>query len=310
MIQNLDRLQVFYHVYAAESVMAAAKILHVSQSAVSQSLKKLEGEINTQLFTRLHKRLVPTSAGTRLYEIVQPFMKELEFCLKSLAHAKDQPFGELRVGAPVEFGKAYLPGIVAAFRELYPDVVFYLKFGDPGTLLPLVEKGQIDVALVDVFLTQNPFAGNLDIYQFDPVVDEAVILACSREYYEKSINKDHSIDNLAQQKFIAYRHDAQTIKNWFRHHFGKYNLQVQVVLTVDSHQSVISAINHHIGMGIIASHLVSKEIQSGRIIPINTSEPEIINQISIVQLKEKIPTPAEKIFQSFLLKRIQLMQCH
>ena len=147
MLQNLERLKVFFHVFSENSVVAAAKALHVSQSAVSQTLQKLESEIKTPLFTRLHKRLVPTAAGERLFAVVQPFMAELGACLKTLELAKGQPFGELRFGAPVEFGKTYLPAIIADFREQYPDVTFYLKFGDAGTLLPMVEKGQIDFAL-------------------------------------------------------------------------------------------------------------------------------------------------------------------
>ena len=221
--------------FSGKSVVGAAKALHVSQSAVSQALQKLESEIKCPLFTRLHKRLVPTAAGERLYAIVQPFMVALGTCLKTLEQAKDQPFGELRIGAPVEFGKAYFPAIAAAFREQYPDVTFYLKFGDAGTLLPMVENGQIDFALVDEFLTQNRFFGNLDIYHFTPVVEEEVVLACSKQYYAKSIKKDHSFKSLARQHFITYRHSAQTIKNWFRHHFGKYNVNFDIVLTVDSH---------------------------------------------------------------------------
>jgi len=307
MIQNLERIKVFYYVFSGKSVVAAAKALHVSQSAVSQALQKLESEIKCPLFTRLHKRLVPTAAGDRLYAIVRPFMAELDSYLKTIEQAKHQPFGELRIGAPVEFGKAYFPAITAAFREQYPDVTFYLKFGDAGTLLPMVEKGQIDFALVDEFLTQNHFFGNLGIYHFDPVVEEEVILACSRQYYEKSVKKDHSFNRLARQNFISYRHNAQTLKNWFRHHFGKFNVPFHVVLTVDNHQAIISAIHQHLGMGIVASHLVKEKIKNGQIISINTSKPEIINQISLVQLQDKIPTLAEKVFKNYLLDKIQLM---
>lgn len=307
MLQNLDRLRVFYHVFSEKSIAAAAKNLHVSQSAVSQSLRKLENEINSHLFTRLHRRLVPTTTGVRLMEIVRPFVAELAMCLKTLEQAKDQPFGQLRIGAPVEFGKTYFPPIVAAFREKYPGVTFFIKFGDPGILLPMIEEGRIDFALVDVFLTQSPFGGNPAIYQFDPVTEEEVILACSRPYYEKSIKKDHSFKHLKRQRFIAYRHNAQTIKSWFKHHFGTYNVPLQVVLTVDSHQAVLSAISHHAGMGIVASHMVKDEIKRGRIVPIKTSAPEIINQIALVQLQDKVPPLGEKMFRSFLLRKIESM---
>jgi DNA-binding transcriptional LysR family regulator len=307
MLQSLNRLEVFYHVFSKKSVISAAKTLNVSQSAVSQGLQKLESEIKTPLFTRLHKQLIPTAAGERLFAIVKPFMAELDICLKTLEKAKDQPFGELRIGAPVEFGKAYFPAIVAAFRKQYPDVTFYLKLGDQNTLLPMLKKGQIDFALVDVFQTQNQYFGNLDIYHFHPVAEEEIILACSKQYYEKSVKKDHSFKHLTRQNFITYRQDAQSIKTWFKHHFEKSNIPLQSVLTVDSHQAIISAIQHHVGMGIIASHLVSKEIQRGQIIGIKTSKSEIKNQITLTQLLDKFPALTEKIFQKFLLKKIELI---
>ena len=97
------------------------------------------------------------------------------------------------------------------------------------------------------------------------------------------------------------------IKSWFKHHFKKSNIHLQSVLTVDSHQAIISAIQHHVGMGIVASHIVSKEIQRGQIIGIKTSKPEIRNQISLTQLQDKIPTLTEKIFEKFLLKKIELI---
>jgi len=305
MIQSLDRLKVFYQVFSKKSVIAAAKTLHISQPAVSQSLQKLESEINIPLFTRLHKRLIPTAAGERLFAVVRPFMAELDICLKTLENAKEQPFGELRIGAPAEFGKTNLPAIVAAFIDQYPDVTFYLKFGDPGILLPMVDKGQIDFALVDVFKTRNQFIGSLDNYHFAPFVEEEIILVCSKQYYEKSLRKDHSFKCLIQQKFIAYRRNAQTIRDWFKHHFGKPNVDFHIILTVDSHRAVISAIKHHVGMGMVASHMVSDEIQSDQLVCIYTSKPEIINPVSLVHLKNKIPTFSEKVFEKFLAKKIK-----
>jgi len=307
MLQNLDRMKVFYYVSAEGSVVSAAKKLNVSQSAVSQSLQKLESEIKTHLFTRLHQQLVPTAAGERLFATVRPFMTELDLCLKTLDKAKDQPFGELRIGAPVEFGKAYIPIVVGSFREKYPEVTFYLKLGNTATLLTMLKKGQIDFALVDKFQTENQFLGDHSIYHFHSVAEEKIILACSQRYYVKSIKSDHSFKNLINQNFITYRQDAHNLKSWFKHYFKKSNVRIQSVLTVDSHQAIITAIQHHVGMGIIASHIVSKEIQQGTIIGIKTSKSEIRNQISLTQLQDKIPTLTEKTFIAFLLKKIELM---
>ena len=88
------------------------------------------------------------------------------------------------------------------------------------------------------------------------------------------------------------------------HHFGKSNIHLQAVLTVYSHQAIISAIQHNVGMGIVASHIVSKEIEQGQIIGIKISKPDIKNQISLTQLQDKIPALTEKFFEKFLLKKI------
>ncbi len=100
MLQNLDRLKTFYYVFSRQSIVAAANTLHVSQSAVSQSLQKLEQEIKSPLFTRLHKKLIPTAAGIELFRIVEVFMSELDAYLNELNLSKDTPIGELRIGAP------------------------------------------------------------------------------------------------------------------------------------------------------------------------------------------------------------------
>ncbi len=305
MLENLDRLKVFYHVFAQGSIVAAATVLHVSQSAVSQTIQKLERETNSPLFTRLHKQLVPTAAGERLYGIVLPFMTALDVYLKDLGQAKDHPAGEIRFGAPTEFGKTYLPSIIAGFREKYPAVTFTLTFGTPETLLPMLRKGRVDFALADLFLTKSTHIGSLDMYHFSPVVEEVVILACSRQYYDHSIKDDLSFVSLSKQDFISYNKDIQTIKQWFKHHFSKPNVSVRDVLTVDSHDAVISAIKNNIGMGVVASHLIKRELYGDRIVHIKTSSPEIINSISLVHLQEKIPTFTEKIFEKYLLNRIK-----
>lgn len=307
MLQNLDRLKVFYHVYHLGSVVGAAQFLHVSQSAVSQTVQKLEKEVGSPLFVRLHKQLVPTTAGDDLFKLLQPFMLQLDSYIKDCKLAKDIPMGELRLGAPPEFGKNYLPSVVADFRKRYSDVTFVLEFGTPDKLLPMLKGGIIDFALVDVFLTKRTEGVSLDIYHFNPVLEEEVVLACSRPYYDTHIRGDHSYATISNLDFISYQKDQQTIKKWFRHHFSKPNVQVGAVLVVDSHEAVIGSIKKDIGLGIIASHLVQNAIDNGEIVPIKKAKTEILNPIALVHLQDKIPTLTEKVFGTYMVKKIKAM---
>jgi DNA-binding transcriptional LysR family regulator len=132
-----------------------------------------------------------------------------------------------------------------------------------------------------------------------------VILACSRQYYETYVQGDESFTSLSRQNFISYRKDLHTIKQWFKHHFSKANIQVRDVLTVDSHGAVISAITSNVGMGIVASHLIAETLRKGTVVHIQTSKAEIMNSIALVHLQDKIPTFTEKVFERFLVDMIR-----
>jgi DNA-binding transcriptional LysR family regulator len=307
MLPDFNRLKVFYYIYLKKGSGAAAKELHITQSAVSQHLQKLESEIGVPLFTRLHRRLVPTAAADRLFRVLKPFMDELEFGIGEIRKAQETPSGLLRIGAPVEFGKAYMPGIISSFRKKYPEVAFFLKLGDPATLLPMIGNGELDFAYLDVFSNDGQIFGELSAYSIEPFLEEDVIMACSRQYYDLNIRKDHSFKHLVTKEFIEYKLDASALLSWFKYHFEKSPIQLNIVLTVDSVQAVISAIKHHLGLGVIVSHLVAQEIINTTIIPVRIPSKKVINKISLLQLPDKIPNRTEKTFQMHFRNEISLM---
>ncbi|QJB55711.1 LysR family transcriptional regulator [Pseudodesulfovibrio sp. zrk46] len=305
MLDNLDRLKAFFHVYSLGSVVEAAEVLHVTQPAVSQAIQKLEAEVKSPLFIRQHKQLIPTSAGQRLFDVVQPFMDNLDSCLESLAYAKDHPYGELRIGAPTQFGKAYLPAILAEFRQQYPDVTFTLEFGLFETLVEDVRQGAIDLALVDLFLVDRHLIENPVLFHFEPVFEESVVLACSPGYYEKHIHGKPTLEMLTKLDFIEYTRKARTIAHWFKHHFNAPKANYRTVLTIDEHDAVVSAIKHGAGLGVVAPHLVEEELRNKEIVPVLTDKRGVVNQIALLHLQDKVPTLTDKLFRAFLVERIE-----
>lgn len=300
MLPDFNRLKVFYFIYGSCSVVAAARALHLSQPAVSQQLQKLEGELRVQLFVRQHKKLVPTAAGNDLFAMVAPFVEGLEAGVKRLRRPADEPSGLLRVGAPNEFGKQYLPRVCHAFRREYPGVTFAMTFSEASILLGLLQEGRLDLALSDVFVTHDRVLGLPDAFSMEPLVEEEVILACSRGYYEAEIAGNHDFSHLVQKEFVCDEVDAMVLSHWFAHHFNKKPQDLSVVLTVDSHEAMLSALRLGMGLGITSSHLLWDEIRKGTVVPILTPVPNAINRICLVQLQDKIPTLTEKLFHSFV----------
>ncbi|HEX9778617.1 MAG TPA: LysR family transcriptional regulator [Geopsychrobacteraceae bacterium] len=305
MLPDFNRLKVFYHIYALNSIVAAARVLHLSQPAVSRQLQKLEVEIEAALFIRLHKKLVPTEAAKRLFALIQPFMDQLREGLEHIRQPLDRPAGLLRIGAPREFGKEYLPLLAGSFRKLCPEVRFAFRFDETAPLLSMLKEGDLDFALVDVFMPKGQFLETPHLFSIEPLIAEELILACSRDYYRTRIDGDHSFANLADKEFLCDEDDLMILSHWFRHHFRKAAVKVKVVMTSNSHEALISGIRLGMGLGLTSVHLVFDELRAGTIMPVETATRNAKSWISLVQLQDKVPTLTEKTFLAHLKRGMQ-----
>lgn len=296
MLPDLNRLKVFFYIFNEQSSTAAAKKLHITQSGVSQHLKKLEEELQTELFTRVNRRLVPTAAGNKLYGIVQGFMDELEQGVRHINDGSETPSGPLRVGAPTEFGKIYLPPIFGSFRRKYPSVTMQLELDEPKVLFEKVAAGKLDFAYIDIlpFFIDTP--GGTATYSIKPVVNEEFVLACSKEYYRAHVNGTN-YDQLKELDFIGYKNDIALFRSWFKLHFDREPQKLNLIFIADSSEAIVSAIKAGLGAGITVSHLMNREINTGEIVAIRPDEEKLQNTIARVQFKNKQPSITERAFQ-------------
>lgn len=307
MLPDLNRLKVFHVVYANKTITEAASMLHITSSAISQTLQKLEAELGVALFIRMHKRLVPTAYADKLFRIIEPFLKSLETEVGNLLVGKEKPSGKLRIGAPVEFGKNYIPPLLSSFRRRYPDVRFVLELGSPATLIPMIEDGKLDFALVDEFIAVNSSASELPNYSIEPILNEEVVLVCARSYYEDRIRDDLSYEHMLEQDYVCYKENDVIIKKWFRHHFNRQPKALHPVLVVDNLYAVASAVKSGIGLGITSSHLVGKYLDDDTVI-IRVAPTGLVNRILFVELCDKIPTLAEKEFKNHFMAEVLRMK--
>lgn len=304
MLPDFNRLKIFYYVFKTQSSTEAARCLHITQSGVSQHLKKLEQELQTELFTRVNKRLIPTAAAQKLYKIVEGFVVGLENGVRDLNTASDIPSGELRIGAPTEFGKAYLPKIMASFHRNYPNVSFTLELGGPTSLFEKLIEAELDFAYVDILpILANTF-GTRSEYDITPIIKEEFVLACSQNYYEEHV-QGADYDTLSSLKYIGYRSDIALFRSWFTLHFGNAPSSLDMVFVADSSGAIISAIEEGMGIGIIVSHFISEQIANKKIVPVFPTDKKLENTIACAQLKNKTETLAESCFKDHLYNEMQ-----
>jgi DNA-binding transcriptional LysR family regulator len=119
---NLDDLSAFLIVAREGSFTKAAAKLGISQSALSYTIKELEGRLKVRLLTRTTRSLSPTAAGERVLRSVGPRIEEIEAELAALGELQKKPSGTLRITATEYATQAVLlPKLAKLLRE-YPDI--------------------------------------------------------------------------------------------------------------------------------------------------------------------------------------------
>jgi DNA-binding transcriptional LysR family regulator len=153
---NLARLQVLCEVVSLGSFSAAAEALSYTQSAVSQSIARLEAETGAPLVVRGRRGVTPTPAGAALVSHAERIFEQVRDAEADIAAAMGVRAGRLRVGSFPSGGATLMPPAVARFRRSHPDVVLTLEDGEPEEIVPRLRAGELDLALLYEFPGTRP----------------------------------------------------------------------------------------------------------------------------------------------------------
>ena len=123
---------------------AAARSLHISPSAVSKMITRLEARLGIRLINRTTRTLSLTEAGHSFYQRCNEILQELDDAESELTIFGQNPTGKLKVNCSPGFGKHQLLPLLPRFYEQYPDLKLELQL--TGQAVDLVSEG-VDLAI-------------------------------------------------------------------------------------------------------------------------------------------------------------------
>ena len=122
MRDDLKDLKAFVAVARAGGFRDGARAGGASASALSEAVRRLEGDLGLRLLHRTTRSVVPTEAGARLLERLVPIFAELEAALDVVNGFRDRPAGTLRLNVPVSAARLVLPALIPGFLAAYPEI--------------------------------------------------------------------------------------------------------------------------------------------------------------------------------------------
>ncbi len=208
----MQALKPFEYVIAIarnESVSAAAEQLHISQSALSRYLLKLEHELGVELFDRSVLPLKLTEAGRCYVETGRRLLDTARQMEKRLEDIRCNRSREIRVGTGPSRAPILLPPILNAFRLRQPDVQIRIEECRTTELAERLEKGQLDLI---VSLLDETTAG----FGLEELFEETVLLAVPKRY-EEAVRDALDLDGRVRMDALAAPiislHPGQQLRN-------------------------------------------------------------------------------------------------
>ena len=127
---DFAELKAFVAVVERQSFARAAERLGLSPSALSQTIRQLEGRIGTRLLNRTTRSVAPSSSGELLYRRVAPLFREMAAAVAEASEATGQMSGTLRINTLGIAARTIIAPRLARFHQVHPDVVLDIVVDD------------------------------------------------------------------------------------------------------------------------------------------------------------------------------------
>jgi len=251
---NIDYLRSFVLVVQLGKISLAAEARYMVASAVSRQIRYLEKELGRSLFLRKNNRLQLTPFGQRSYTLADRILQSVNE-LETLHQYSEH---RLSIGASMSAVPSYLPAVVAAFRNMHPEIDVTIQIGHNQDVLDLLIQGEIDLGVVSAPL-ENSFIKRHILFP-DPL-----LLICSPTETSVPITETNvEIGQLTGKSVIAFPRGTQ-LRNTVDAMFQENNVHPNILMEVDSFEVVKRMVEAGLGMAVIPRSACIDELAVGRL---------------------------------------------
>lgn len=228
------------------SVSRAANKLHLVQSAVSQQLARLEGELGSKLFIRHGKRLIGlTVMGEEILVYARRIIANTHSIRDIGREQIETAKGILRVATTHTQARYVLPDVIKQFSEAFPAVELEIHQGTPEQLVEMAIKDRVDISICTEALSEHPDLNTIPCYSWN----RSAILFPDHPLASK---QRITLKQLCEYPIITYVFGF-TGRGHFSKTFQDASLSPRVVLSAADTDVIKTYVREGLGVGIIAS---------------------------------------------------------
>ena len=207
------QLEHFLCAYERRSLRTAAQVLHLTQPALTKSLRLLEESLGVVLFERRATGVVPNAHAETLARYARTAVNAWRLAQAEMATARDGLVGDLRIGAGSVWSLRAIPQAMVQFHRLYPGIQLSLETGVADYLMPKLIEGEVDL-----------FVGSLEGVESDDDIAVQVLQSSHMSVFVRAQHPLAQASSVSPADLLGFTWVAQShvikgqdaLRNFFR----------------------------------------------------------------------------------------------
>jgi LysR family nitrogen assimilation transcriptional regulator len=286
---SLDLRPLYYFVQVASfgSFSRTAAALSIGQPVISRFIRRLEDDLQVQLFHRHGRGVQITEAGERLLEHGKAILRNLSQAQAEVIALRGAPVGTVCIAMPPLFGDLLAIELVRKFRADYPLISIYIREGYAADTLDWLGAGTVDVGV----LFNAP---NIATLITEQVLDDRIHLVGTPGSLDLIPGSDIPARRLAELPLILppHPHRLRSIVEQAAH---QARVKLKIEVEVSGIATLLELVRARVGYTVLPSALLRGEMKEGRLQSWPLVEPAISPKLFVATSMQRPQTLATKL---------------
>ena len=248
------QLRAFATLARTGSFTRTARELHLSQSAISHSMKALERQVSCRLLDKVGKTIMLTQAGEQLLVHAHKILAEMETARDRLSELGKWGHGRLRISTSTTACHYILPPVLREFKESFPQCIIHIEPGDTPSALELLRQHRVDLAL-----TLEPREES--VFEFRALFEDELLFLLSPTHPWARAGKI-ARDQITRQRFILYTRSSYHHR-LIDDYFHEEDMLLPTSIELGNMEAIKELVKLGLGVSILAGWVARKELAEG-----------------------------------------------
>ena len=275
---TLKQIRAFLAIAQVKSFAEACELLHISQPALSVTIKNLEATIGGQLFSRSTRALALTPEGQQFLPIAKRLLTDFDTALVELHESFALKRGNLSFAAMPSFASTLLPKQLVDFNSQYPAVKVKVHDVIAEDAVAMVRSGKVEFAI-----SFDP--GNSDDLNFETLFTDKFI-AVFPQSHPLANTKNIQWQQLSQYPFITLQRPS-SIRLLLDDTLAKEGIFLDITFEANQLATVVQMVANDLGISVIPS-LYQQQLSALKLNFCQINEPVISRRVGIISKRRHV----------------------